>query len=157
MQGLGLDVQQQQQRQQHSQLVSGDAPGMGALQHPGQSHLNNLASANNSTLLSLIYMGANGMWQQNNHLMNNLLRNNNMLDSNNLNRLDPLMNEQLQVIHRARNSVQAQGGAGAAANQQTWLPNNDHNSSPLLTVPHDQNSMMQQGLNRSPRPGNPAR
>ena len=96
MQRLGLGMQQQQQQQQQqSQLASGNAPGMGALQHPGQPHLNNLASANNPALLSLINMGANGMGQQNNHLMNNLLRNNNMLDSNNLNRLDPLMNEQV--------------------------------------------------------------
>lgn len=96
MQRLGLGLpQQQQQQQQQSQLASGNAPGMGALQHPGlanagQPHLNNLAQANNPALLSLINMG-----QSNNHLMNNLLRNNNMLDTHNLNRLDPLMSEQV--------------------------------------------------------------
>jgi hypothetical protein len=181
MQRISLGLSQQQQQQQQSQLASGGTPGMGGLQHPGlaganQAHMNNLAHSNNPALLSLIGMGGNGMGQPNNHLIPGLLRNPNVLDLHNRSMLEPSMSDQvsvlrrvttsaltadsddsqLQAMQRARQNLnQAQGGAGAAANQHIRLPSNEHNSSPLLTAPHDQNTMMQQSLNRSPQPGNP--
>ncbi|KAH7341951.1 hypothetical protein B0J17DRAFT_648693 [Rhizoctonia solani] len=145
MQRLGLNLQQQQQQQQLG----------GALQHPGlananQAHLN-LAQANNPALMSLISMQGNGMGQPNNQIMNNLLRNTNVLDMQH--RLDPGMSDQLQAIQRAQGLNQprlAQGGASAAGNQHIRLPGEGHNS-PLLSA-HDQSQMI--GLNRSPQPGN---
>ncbi|KAG9127873.1 hypothetical protein FRC07_008141 [Ceratobasidium sp. 392] len=149
MQRLGMGLAQQQ-----SQQASGANPGM----HPGlanasQAHLNNLQQTN-PALLSMMGIGANGMGQNNNHLMSNILRNpNGVLDRS---MLDPSMNEQLQAMQRARNNLTQQGGAAAAANQHIRLPSNEHNASPLLAAPHDQNLMMHQGLNRSPQPGNPS-
>ncbi|KAF8597232.1 hypothetical protein BDV93DRAFT_513485 [Ceratobasidium sp. AG-I] len=47
---------------------------------------------------------ANRMGQRNNHLMNNLLHNNNVLGAGGLGGLDPLMNKQLQAVHRTARS-----------------------------------------------------
>ncbi|KAG8695481.1 hypothetical protein FRC09_009131 [Ceratobasidium sp. 395] len=145
MQRLGMGLGQQQQ--QPPQLASGVNPAM----HPGlanasQAQLNQLAQQN-PALLSMMNINANNMGQNNNHLIPNLLRNPNAM-------LEPSMNEQLQAMQRARNLGQ-QGGAAAVANQHIRLPSNEHNGSPLLTAPHDQNMMAQQGLSRSPQPGNP--
>ncbi|CAE6456791.1 unnamed protein product [Rhizoctonia solani] len=142
MQRLGITQQQQQQ------LAGALHPG---LANANQAHLN-LAQANNPALMSLIGMQGNGMAQPNNQIMNNLLRNTNVLDMQH--RLDPGMSDQLQAIQRAQGGLNqprlAQGGAGAAANQHIRLPGDGHNS-PLLSA-HDQNQMI--GLNRSPQPGN---
>ncbi|CUA75946.1 Nuclear-pore anchor [Rhizoctonia solani] len=148
MQRLGLGLGQQQQQQQLG----------GTLQHPGlananQAHLNLAQANNNPALMSLIGMQGNGMGQPNNQLMNNLLRNSNVLDMQH--RLDQGMSDQLQAIQRAQGGLNrpglAQGGAGAAGNQHIRLPTDGHNS-PLLSA-HDQNQMIG-GLNRSPQPGN---
>ncbi|KAG9102610.1 hypothetical protein FRC06_001653 [Ceratobasidium sp. 370] len=147
--GMGLA---QQQAQQPPQLASSITPGM----HPGlananQAHLHNLSAQTNPALLSMMGLGANGMPQGNNHLVPNILRPNGVLERT---MLDPGMTEQLQAMQRARNNLNQQAGAAAAANQHIRLPSNEHNASPLLTA-HDQNLVMQQGLNRSPQPGNP--
>ncbi|KAG8748158.1 hypothetical protein FRC10_008891 [Ceratobasidium sp. 414] len=147
---LGMSLAQQQ-AQQPPQLASSVNPGM----HPGlananQAHLHNLAQQN-PALLSMMGLGGNGMAQAGNHLVPNILRTpNGVLDRT---MLDPGMTEQLQAMQRARNNLNQQGGA-AAANQHIRLPSNEHNASPLLSA-HDQNLVMQQGLNRSPQPGNP--
>ncbi|KAG8710501.1 hypothetical protein FRC08_017078 [Ceratobasidium sp. 394] len=146
--GMGLA---QQQGQQPPQLASSVSPGM----HPGlannQAHLHNLAQQTNPALLSMMSIGANGMAQANNHLVPNILRPNGVLERT---MLDPGMTEQLQAMQRARDNLNQQGGA-AAGNQHIRLPSNEHNASPLLGAPHDQNLVMQQGLSHSPQPGNP--